>query len=147
METPVVGLRQLGAVSPIKASAPSASAASQQLRASHRLRCSTTSYEAGTRARRARVWLAFASIAATDGELAAASADLDRELRGWFVAQGLAADAADQMLALVDGVTFQCLVLPLAGRRSLVERTVIPFLARLDPGSGPSSDGISPEAT
>jgi AcrR family transcriptional regulator len=86
------------------------------------------------RERRARVWLAYAAIAATDAELAATAAKLDRELRRWYVDQGLSDQAAAQLFALVDGVTVQCLVLPQPERRSLVERTVVPFVRELGHG-------------
>lgn len=87
------------------------------------------------RERRARVWLAYAAVSAVDAELAAASAKLDQELRGWFVDQGLSDHAASQLLALVDGVTIQCLVLPRSQRRSLVERAIAPFVSELDANS------------
>ncbi|MFC4554930.1 TetR/AcrR family transcriptional regulator [Georgenia faecalis] len=80
------------------------------------------------RERRARVWLAYAALSAVDTALAAASAQLDDELRQWFVGHGLTDDAAAQLFALIDGVTIQCLMLPQAERRSLVERTVVPFV-------------------
>ena len=86
------------------------------------------------RERRARVWLAYAAIAAVDPDLAATSARLDEELRRWFTNQGLTDHAAAQLFALIDGVTVQCLVLPPSERRSLVERTVAPFVARLGAG-------------
>jgi AcrR family transcriptional regulator len=84
------------------------------------------------RERRARVWLAYAATAVVDPALAEESAALDVELRQWFANAGLAEDAAAQALALVDGVTLQCLMLPMADRAALVERTVVPFLA--EPG-------------
>lgn len=86
------------------------------------------------RERRARVWLAYAAIAAVDADLAAASARLDEELRQWFTDQGLSDHAAAQLFALIDGITLQCLMLPRSARRSLVERTVVPFVARLEAG-------------
>ncbi|MGC4805745.1 TetR/AcrR family transcriptional regulator [Micromonospora sp. DT233] len=81
--------------------------------------------------RRARVWLAYAAISAVDPDLAATSAQLDRKLRGWFVDEGLSEQAAAQLLALIDGVTIQCLTLPQAERRALVERTIVPFVSAL----------------
>ncbi|WP_166138754.1 TetR family transcriptional regulator [Nocardioides ochotonae] len=84
------------------------------------------------RERRARVWLAYAAIAAADADLAAASARLDEELRHWFTDQGLSDHAAAQLFALVDGVTLQCLMLPLSARRALVARTMVPFLDQLE---------------
>jgi len=83
------------------------------------------------RERRARVWLAYAAAAAVDAELGAASARLDRDLRGWFIDQGLSEQAATQLLALIDGLTLQCLVLPMPERSTLVEQAVVPFLATL----------------
>jgi AcrR family transcriptional regulator len=87
------------------------------------------------RERRARVWLAYAAMSATDTELAATSAQLDQELRRWFVDRGLSDHAAAQLFALIDGVTLQCLMLPLSERRSLVERTIVPFVSELTAGS------------
>lgn len=83
------------------------------------------------RERRARVWLAYAALSAIDAELAAASAHLDQELRQWFIDQGLSEQAAAQLLALIDGVTVQCLMLPQSERHKLVERTVLPFVSGL----------------
>ncbi len=83
------------------------------------------------RERRARVWLAYAALSAVDPELAAVSAQLDRELRSWFADQGLTDEQASTLLALIDGVTVQCLVLPHPDRRALVERTIVPFVAGL----------------
>lgn len=83
------------------------------------------------RERRARVWLAYAAISAVDAELAAASAQLDEELRRWFIDQNLSDHAASQLFALIDGVTMQCLILPQSERRSLVERTIVPFISGL----------------
>lgn len=83
------------------------------------------------RERRARVWLAYAAISATDAELAAASAQLDEELRRWFFDQNLSDHAASQLFAMIDGVTMQCLMLPQSERRSLVERTIVPFVSGL----------------
>lgn len=83
------------------------------------------------RERRARVWLAYAAISAVDAELAAASAQLDQDLRRWFVDQGLSDHAASQLFALIDGVTIQCLMLPPSQRRSLVERAMVPFVSGL----------------
>lgn len=84
------------------------------------------------RERRARVWLAYAAISAIDAEMAATSAKLDQELRRWFTDQGLSDQAASQLFALIDGVTIQCLTLPRSERRSLVDRTVVPFVAGLE---------------
>ncbi len=84
------------------------------------------------RERRARVWLAYAAISAVDVELAATSARLDQELRRWFIDQNLIDHEASQLFALIDGVTVQCLMLPQAERLSLVERTIVPFLAGLE---------------
>lgn len=87
------------------------------------------------RERRARVWLAYAALSAVDPELAAASAQLDEELRGWFMDKSLSDHAASQLFAMIDGVTAQCLMLPQPERRSLVERTLVPFLAELEANS------------
>lgn len=83
------------------------------------------------RERRARVWLAYAAISAVDPELAATSAQLDRELRQWFVGQDLTDQGASELFALIDGVTIQCLMLPQPERRSLIERTIVPFVSSL----------------
>lgn len=83
------------------------------------------------RDRRARVWLAYAAISAVDSELAAASAQLDQELRRWFIDQGLSDHAASQLFALIDGVTIQCLMLPQSERQPLVGRTIVPFISGL----------------
>ncbi|KAA0927870.1 MULTISPECIES: TetR/AcrR family transcriptional regulator [Rhodococcus] len=85
-----------------------------------------------SRERRARVWLAYTTISAVDPELAAASAQLDEELRRWFVDRGLSATAASQLFALIDGVTVQCLMMPRSARPSLVERTIVPFISGLE---------------
>lgn len=79
------------------------------------------------RERRARVWLAYAATAAVDKELAHESAALDEELRQYFAMQ--LGNQAPQLLALIDGVTLQCLVLPMTKRQALVDRTIVPFLA------------------
>lgn len=81
------------------------------------------------RERRARVWLAYAAAAAVDEALAAASAATDRELRAWLATQGLTPDAATTLLALVDGVSLQALVLPMHERAELAERVLGPFLS------------------
>jgi hypothetical protein len=60
-------------------------------------------------------------------ELAATSAQLDQELRRWFIDQNLSDHEVSQHFALIDGVTIQCLMLPQSERRSLVERTLVPF--------------------
>lgn len=84
------------------------------------------------RERRARVWLAYAAISVVDTELAAESAQLDEELRRWFIERNLSDHAASQLFALIDGVTIQCLMLPQSQRRSFVDRTLVPFLAGLE---------------
>jgi AcrR family transcriptional regulator len=83
------------------------------------------------RERRARVWIAYAAIAATDPTLAASSAQLDQELRQWFMGQGLTEQDAAHLFALIDGVTLQCLVLPMPQRGALIDRTIRPFVSRL----------------
>lgn len=83
------------------------------------------------RERRARVWLAYAATAAVDPVLAAEAAALDADLRTRIAEAGLAEDVAAQLLALLDGTTLHCLVLPMAERQALVDRTVEPFLATL----------------
>ncbi|MBF6330290.1 TetR/AcrR family transcriptional regulator [Nocardia transvalensis] len=83
------------------------------------------------RDRRARVWLAYAAMAAVDPELARESAALDAELRAWYADAGLSESEAAQLLALIDGLTVQCLVLPIRQRQALVERVMDPFLATL----------------
>lgn len=87
------------------------------------------------RERRARVWIAYAAISTIDAELAALSAELDEELRRWYVDQGLSDHASSQLFALIDGVTVQCLMLPISERQALVERTVVPFVSDLGAGS------------
>lgn len=83
------------------------------------------------RARRARVWLAYAAAAVVDPVLQKENASLDRELRQWYVNAGLSEDVAAQVFAMIDGVTLQCLSLPMADRRALADRTVGAFLAAL----------------
>lgn len=87
------------------------------------------------RERRARVWLAYAATAAVDPVLAAESAAMDADLRAWFADELTKLDApvsaAAQLLAMIDGVTLQCLVIPMAERPALVARTVTPFLTAL----------------
>ncbi|MFD9902694.1 TetR/AcrR family transcriptional regulator [Streptomyces sp. NPDC059063] len=83
------------------------------------------------RERRARVWLAYAAASAADPVLQQESATLDQDLRQWFTDTGLSEQQAAQLFALIDGVTVQCLVLPRPQRRTLVDRTVLPFLATL----------------
>jgi len=90
------------------------------------------------------VWLAYAATAATDEKLAAASAQLDADLRAWFTTEfdtlarigliNFEADAetrAAQALALIDGVTVPALPLPLDQRHSLVTRILDTWLAPL----------------
>jgi AcrR family transcriptional regulator len=83
------------------------------------------------RERRARVWLAYAATAAVDPALATEAAAVDAGLRTRLTAADLTDDEAAQLLALLDGVTLHCLVLPMAARQALVDRTLAPFLARL----------------
>ncbi len=86
------------------------------------------------RERRARVWLAYAALSAVDAELAAESARLDEELRRWLAGRGLSVHTASQLFALIDGVTVQCLVLPMPERRALIDRVISPFIAELGGG-------------
>lgn len=95
------------------------------------------------RERRARVWLAYATISAADAELAAASARLDQELRRWFIDHNLSDHEAAQLFALIDGVTIQCLMLPQSERRSLVERTIVPFLSGVSTTGQTTSSSIN----
>ena len=81
------------------------------------------------RERRARVWLAYAAISVNEPELAAASAELDAQLRVWFSARGLSPEVAAQLFAMIDGATVQCLMMPLEQRQAFVDRSVKPFLA------------------
>lgn len=96
------------------------------------------------REKRARVWLAYAATAATDENLAAASARLDADLRDWFTDQlealqrtglirpgGNPRDTAARLLAMVDGVTVHCLVLPVEARPALAERVIGMWLDQL----------------
>lgn len=89
------------------------------------------------REKRARVWLAYAATAATETSLAAANTALDADLRAWFAEQldvlqhaGQihprldTVGAAAQLLALIDGVTVHCLVLPIGDRPALVDRVL-----------------------
>lgn len=87
------------------------------------------------RERRALVWLAYAAISAVDPQLAAASAKLDCEIRQWFVGQKFSELQAAQILALIDGLTVQCLMLPRSERHVLVERTLEPYIASLESNS------------
>ncbi|MGH3502916.1 MAG: TetR/AcrR family transcriptional regulator [Nocardioidaceae bacterium] len=106
----------------------------------------------GDRADRARVWLAYAASAATDDRLAAAAAQLDADLRGWFTTEfesltgtGQVNSAvpapirAAQVLALLDGLTVQALTLPLDQRLTLAAQTLDPWLAQLAPEHEPCS--------
>ncbi len=90
------------------------------------------------RDRRARVWLAFTAAAVNEPELAGRAATLDGELRRWFTRElrsvtqddvdpaGLAA----QLLALIDGLTTQLLVLAPADRGALADRVLLGWFAR-----------------
>ncbi len=80
------------------------------------------------RERRARVWLAYTEMAARDEQLAAEAARTDEELRQWFTGAGVPGPQAAMLLAVIDGVTAQCLVLPLPRRRELAEKTLLAFL-------------------
>lgn len=95
------------------------------------------------RERRARVWLAYAATAAVDPALAKEAAALDADLRNRLAEANLTDDEAAQLLALLDGTTLHCLVLPMESRRALVERTVEPFLATL-PGMRGGPPGNRP---
>jgi len=92
-----------------------------------------------------RVWLAFAATAATHPRLTNESAHLDTDLRAWFANEldtlkqaghthpdlDTTATAA-QLLALIDGVTLQSLVMPTEQRRRLACNTIDRFLTSLD---------------
>ncbi len=93
------------------------------------------------RERRARVWLAHAASAMADPALTQQAARLDAYLRQWFVDAGLTEVVAAQLLALIDGVTLQCLMLPMADRQALVERTLEPFLLGRDRPASASPPG------
>lgn len=93
------------------------------------------------RERRARVWLAYSEMAAHDRDLAAEASRLDGELRQWFSGAGLTSSQAAQLLALIDGVTVQCLVLPVEGRLTLVEQVLLPFLRDRDFPLSPTGPG------
>lgn len=84
------------------------------------------------RERRARVWLAYTEMAARDDQLAMEAARTDAELRQWFTAAGVPEPQAAMLLALIDGTTGQCLVLPLARRQELVKNTLLAFLDHND---------------
>lgn len=96
------------------------------------------------REKRARVWLAYSAAAAVSPELAAEAAGLDAELRDWFAAQlrGLVLTGtvratidpgatAARLLALIDGVTVQALMLPIERREPLTRTVIDSFLAEL----------------
>ena len=88
------------------------------------------------RARRARTWIAYAACAATDAAMAAASAQLDEELRAWLHAElvelerngelrgALSPSHAAQLLALLDGVVLHCLALDMEDREPFAELTL-----------------------
>lgn len=80
------------------------------------------------RERRARVWLAFTEMAVHDLQLAGEAARIDADLRQWFMHAGVPEAKAAQLLALIDGATAHCLVLPLPQRRAFVENTVLAFV-------------------
>ena len=86
------------------------------------------------REHRARVWLAYAAMSSVDEHLAAESARLDGELRQWFMQQGISEEAAAHLFALIDGVTVQCLMVPMAERRFLVDRALTPLVTELEKG-------------
>ncbi|MCM6773836.1 TetR family transcriptional regulator [Nocardia sp. CDC159] len=88
------------------------------------------------RDRRARVWLAYAGLAAVDPVLARESASLDADLRAWYVDAGLTESEAVQLLALVDGLTLHCLVLPMAERKALVDEGIEPYAGLLGRSAG-----------
>ena len=85
-----------------------------------------------TRERRARIWLAYTEMAARDDQLAEEAARTDAELRQWFTGAGVPEAQAAMLLALIDGATAQCLVLPMTRRRELVENTLLAFLGQND---------------
>lgn len=98
------------------------------------------------RARQVRVWLAFTAAAATSRALASVAAELDRELRSGFAEllrsaqeSGAVAEAADidaeasLLLAMVDGLVVQALMLPERRRRRFLERGLRAYLSRLLP--------------
>src|SRR5699024_1291179 len=102
-----------------------------------------------TRERRARIWLAYAAVAAVDEQLAPDNARLDAQLRDWFTQQlhaldqaGLVAEqinptaASAQLLALLDGVTVHALTLPMAEREPLAQTVLGDWLDRLVPTYG-----------
>lgn len=93
----------------------------------------------------ARVWLAFAAAAATNPRLTSDAAQLDADLRAWFAdeletlkragrmrAEVDTTATAAQVLALIDGVTLQALVMPVEQRRRLAGDTIDRFLEPLD---------------
>lgn len=97
---------------------------------------------------RARVWLAYSAMAATDDRLARAAAQLDTDLRTWFTEQLSElqrtgqirsdldpANTATQLLALIDGVTVHCLVLPRRHRALQAESALGAWLHDLAPSS------------
>lgn len=97
---------------------------------------------------RARVWLAYAAMAATDDRLARAAAHLDTDLRTWFTEELCElhrsgqirsdldpANTAAQLLALIDGVTVHCLVLPMRNRALKAENALGAWLHGLAPSS------------
>lgn len=81
-----------------------------------------------TRERRVRVWVAYTEIATRDEQLAHEAARIEAELRAWFVEIGVPSQQAEQLLALIDGATVQCLVVPMQERQERVENIVLAFL-------------------
>lgn len=81
-----------------------------------------------TRERRTRVWVAYTEMAARDEQLAREAARTDAELQDWFIQSGVPRPQAAQLLALIDGTTIQCLVLPMDQREERVKNIVLAFL-------------------
>ncbi len=80
------------------------------------------------RDRRARVWIAYTSLAVNDEKLRMAAEQLDSEIRTWFTTFGMSDAQAGQLFAMIDGVTTQCLMLPMPQRKRLVDQTIGNFL-------------------
>lgn len=97
-----------------------------------------------TRERRVRVWVAYTEIATRDEPLAHEAARIDAELQAWFVEIGLPSQQAGQLLALIDGATVQCLVLPMQERQRRVENIVLSFLEQNHLNLGLAAETLTP---
>lgn len=85
----------------------------------------------------ARTWVAFSAASLHEEVLYKIAHETDETLRTWFSeqlhelagSQGLDADlAARQLLGLIDGLTLQALILPMAERRDFIRPALIAML-------------------